>query len=76
MEYFTAAFSATTDILAYAAGVVTSIVIAALAALVILGVLAWCFDRITAAMARRWHKRGKKPRSRIGRIIYQRSCDV
>lgn len=76
MEQFATAFSSTTNILAYAAGVVAAILIPALAALVILGVFAWCFDRITAAIARRWRKRGKKPRSRIGRIIYQRSGDV
>lgn len=76
MEHFTAAFTATANILAYAAGVVAAILIPALATLVFLGVMAWCFDRITAAMARRWHKRGKKPRSRIGQIIYDRSGDV
>lgn len=76
MEQFATAFTTTANILAYAAGVVAAILIPALAILIFLGVLAWCFDRITAAMARRWHKFGKKPRSRIGQIIYDRSGDV
>lgn len=76
MEHFTAAFSTTADILAYAAGGAAAILIAAIAVLVFLGVLAWCFDRITTAIGRRWHKRGKQPRSRIGQIIYRRTGDV
>ena len=76
MDHFTAAFTATADILAYAAGVVAAILIPAIATLVTLGVLAWLFDITTAAIGRRWHKRGKKPRSKIGQIIYRRSGDV
>lgn len=76
MEHFTAAFSTTADILAYAAGVAAAILIAAIAVLVCLGVFSWCFDRITTAIGRRWHKRGKQPRSRIGQIIYRRTGDV
>lgn len=76
MEQFATAFSATADILAYLAGVAVAILIPALALLVVLGVLAWCFDRITTAIGRRWRKRGKQPRSRIGQIIYRRTGDV
>lgn len=76
MENFTAAFSTTASILAYAAGVVAAILIPSIASLVTLGVLAWLFDITTAAIGRRWHKRGKKPRSKIGQIIYRRSGDV
>ena len=76
MEHFTAAFSATTGILAYLAGVAVAILIPALALLVVLGVFAWCFDRITTAIGRHWHKRGKHPRGRIGQIIYRRTGDV
>lgn len=80
MEQFTAAFAATftatANILAYAAGVVAAILIPAIAALATLGVLAWLFDITTAAIGRRWHKRGKEPRSKLGKIIYQRSGDV
>lgn len=76
MEHFTAAFTATADILAYAAGVVAAILIPALATLVCLGMMAWCFDRITLAIAKRWKKRGKKPRSRFGQIIYNSAGDV
>ena len=76
MEHFTAAFSATADILAYAAGVVVVILIAAIAVLIFLGVLAWMFDVITTAIGRRWHKRGKQPRGKIGKIIYRRTGDV
>lgn len=76
MENFTAAFSTTASILAYAAGVVAAILIPAIATLATLGALAWLFDITTAAIGRRWHKRGKKPRSKIGQIIYRRSGDV
>lgn len=76
MEHFTAAFRATVDILAYAAGVVVVILIAAIAVLVFLGLLAWLFDIITTAMGRHWRKRGKQPRGRIGQIIYRRTGDV
>lgn len=76
MEHFTAAFTATADILAYAAGVVAAILIPAIATLVTLGVLAWLFDIATAALGRRWHKRGKEPRSKLGKIIYRRTGDV
>lgn len=76
MEHFAAAFSATTDILAYVAGVVVAALIAAVAVLVFLGVIGWLFDIITTAMGRRWRKRGKKPRGRIGQIIYRRAGDV
>lgn len=76
MEQFTAAFTATANILAYAAGVVAAILIPAIATLVTLGVLAWLFDIATAAIGRHWHKRGKEPRSKLGKIIYRRSGDV
>ena len=76
MEHFTAAFSSTTDILAYAAGVAAAVLIAAIAVLISLGVLAWLFDIITTAIGRRWHKRGKQPRGRIGQIIYRVTGDV
>ena len=76
MEHFTAAFRATVDILAYAAGVVVVILIAAIAVLVFLGFLAWLFDIITTAIGRRWHKRGKQPRGKIGKIIYRRTGNV
>ena len=76
MEQFAAAFTATVNILAYAAGVAVAILIPAIAVLVCLGVLAWLFDIITTAIGRRWHKRGKHPRGRIGKIIYRRTGDV
>lgn len=76
MEHFTAAFNATVNILAYAAGVAAAILIAAIAVLISIGVLAWMFDIITTAIGRRWHKRGKQPRGRIGKIIYRRTGDV
>ena len=76
MEHFTAAFTATVNILAYSAGVAAAILIPAIAVLVCLGVLAWLFDIITTAIGRRWHKRGKQPRSKIGQIIYRRTGDV
>lgn len=76
MEHFTAAFSATANILAYAAGVAAAILVPAIAVLVCLGVIAWLFDIITTAIGRRWHKRGKQPRGRIGQIIYRRTGDV
>ena len=76
MEHFTAAFRATVDILAYAAGVAAAILIAAIAVLISIGVLAWMFDVITTAIGRRWHKRGKQPRGKIGKIIYRRTGDV
>lgn len=76
MEHFSAAFTATVNILAYAAGVAAAILIAAIAVLVCLGVLACLFDTITTAIGRRWHKRGKQPRGRIGQIIYRRTGDV
>ena len=76
MEHFSAAFSTTTNILAYAAGVAAAILISAIAVLVCLGLLAWLFDIITTAIGRRWHKCGRKPRGRIGQIIYRRTGDV
>ena len=76
MEHFTAAFSATADILTYAAGVAAAVLIAAIVVLVSLGLLSWLFDIITTAIGRRWHKRGKQPRGRIGKIIYRRTGDV
>lgn len=76
MDQFTAAFSATANVLAYVAGVVAAILIPAIAAIVFLGVFAWLFDIITTAIGRRWHKRGKQPRGKIGKIIYRRTGDV
>lgn len=76
MEHFAAAFSATVNILAYAAGVAAAVLIYAIAVLVSIGVLAWLFDIITTAIGQRWHKRGKQPRGRIGKIIYRRTGDV
>ena len=76
MEHFAAAFNFTTDILAYAAGVAAAVLIAAIAVLISLGVLAWLFDIITTAIGKRWHKRGKQPRGKIGQIIYRRTGDV
>lgn len=76
MDQFTAAFAATANVLAYVAGVVAAILIPAIAAIVFLGVLAWMFDVITTAIGRRWHKRGKQPRGKIGKIIYRRTGDV
>lgn len=76
MEQFTTAFFATANVLAYAAGVAAAILIPVLVLLVILGVLAWCFDRITARLARRWHRKNKRPRTRLGQIIYDRAGDV
>ena len=76
MEQFATAFSATADILAYLAGVAVAILIPMLALVFVLSVFAWCFDRITTAIGRRLHKRGKQPRSRIGQIIYRRTGDV
>ena len=76
MEYFASAFNTTTTILAYAAGVVAAIMIAAIAVLISLGVFAWLFDIITTAIGRRWHRRGKQPRGKIGKIIYSRTGDV
>ena len=76
MEHFTAAFSATADILAYAAGVAAAILITAIVVMSSMGVLDWLFHIITTAIGRRWHKRGKQPRGRIGKIIYRRTGDV
>lgn len=76
MEQFTTAFLATADILAFLAGGVVAMIVAALAVLIILGIFALCFDCITAAMARRWHRKNKRPRSRLGQIIYDRAGDV
>lgn len=76
MEQFTTAFFATSDILAYIAGVAVAILIPVLALLLCLSLLACGFDRITAAMARRWRRKNKRPRSRIGQIIYDRAGDV
>lgn len=76
MEHFAEAFSTTTEILSYAAGVASAILIPVVVILVCLGVLAWLFDVITTAIGRRWHKRGKQPRGRIGKIIYRRTGDV
>ena len=76
MEHFAAAFTTTANILAYAAGVAAAVLIAAIAVLISLGVLAWLFDIITTAIGKRWHKRGKQPRGKIGQIIYRRTGDV
>ena len=76
MDQFTAAFAATANVLAYVAGVVAAILIPAIAAIVFLGMFAWLFDITTAAIGRHWHKRGKQPKSKLGKIIYRRSGDV
>ncbi len=74
MQYFSAAFSATSQVLCYIAGSAAAIGILLLALAIMAGVAAWIFNRVTAAIGRRWRRRGKQPRSRIGKIIYYHSA--
>lgn len=69
-ELFLSAFWSAAAFLASATGYIAAGAIYAACALLILGILAELFDGITSAMARRWHRKGRQPKSRIGRVIY------
>ena len=72
MDYFTSAFAATTRVLLTVAGGAAAVLMALLAVGIAAGLVAWMFDLVTSALARRWHRQGRKPRGRIGRVIYGR----
>lgn len=72
MDYFTSAFAATVRVLLTFAGGAAAVLLALLAVGIAAGLVAWMFDLVTSAMARRWRRKGRKPRGRIGRVIYGR----
>ncbi len=72
-EYFLTGWANTGNVLAMFLGGATAVVLAVAvmsAALLILGaVLAFAFNRVTDAMAKRWEKTGKQPPHRWAEII-------
>lgn len=69
-ELFLTSFWTAADFLAAATGYIAAAAIYAAAALMILGIAAALFDGITSALAYRWHRKGRRPKGRIGRVIY------
>lgn len=69
-ELFAQTFCYTGLILAGVAGVLAAVVVGCFCALVLLVILAEVFDWATTALSRRWHRKGFKPRGRLGRVIY------
>ena len=66
---FVTAFLVTARVLAMVMGGASAVVLACLGVLTVILLADAAFDFVTSALANRWAKNGKKPRSRLGRII-------
>lgn len=75
MIYFTTGFYTMARIFLLAAGGAAAVCAAALILLILLSFTGWVFDNVTEAMARRWKKRGKRPRGKLAGIIMEHQDD-
>lgn len=71
MDAFLTGFDATGRVLLVIVGGSVAVLLLLLAVLLVLGLAAVVFDWITNSLGRRWEKRGRKPRGRLGQIILE-----
>lgn len=69
---FQTTFAETCIVLAYAAGVAAALALALTIVGIVLLVAGSVFDSVTAALSRRWHRKGTAPRGKAARVIYER----
>lgn len=78
MVYFTTGFQSIGRLLLLLTGGLSA-VLAFIAAVALAAIFAgWTFDLVTQAAAKRWERKGKQPRGKLGRIIqdhYRRERD-
>lgn len=71
MEYFVSGFSVMAKCLLGIAGGAAALALALASIVLILLVLGAMFDLVTTAMAKRWHQKGRHPKSRPARILLE-----
>lgn len=69
MTWYLMGFDAVARVLLVIAGALSALLLAGMIAGIVLTIGAFAFDRATAALARRWKRKGKKPKGRIGAIV-------
>lgn len=73
MYWYLMGFDAVARVLLVIAGALSALLLAGMIAGMIAGIVlvfgSWAFDRATTALARRWKRKGKKPKGRIGAIV-------
>ena len=69
MQNFLLGFQSVGDLFLLLGGGLCAFLLAAAVVVLMLGILAMTFDRITARLAKRWQRTGKRPDGRIARII-------
>lgn len=76
MGYFATAFLDAGSKLLHVAGVLAALLLFFAGILAVILIASVAFDAFTGYLARRWKRRGKEPRTRIGRIIYAHADDL
>lgn len=69
MTWYLMGFDAAARVLLVIAGALSALLLAGMIMGIVLAIGSWAFDRATAALARRWKRKGKKPKGRIGAIV-------
>lgn len=69
MTWYLMGFDAVARVLLVIAGALSVLLLAGMIMGIVLVFGSWAFDRATAALARRWKRKGKKPKGRIGAIV-------
>lgn len=69
MYWYLMGFDAVARVLLVIAGALSALLLAGMIAGIVLVFGSWAFDRATTALARRWKRKGKKPKGRIGAIV-------
>lgn len=69
MSWYLLGFSAVARVLLVIAGALSALLMAGMIVGIVLALGAWAFDRVTGALARRWKRKGKKPKGRMAAIV-------
>lgn len=69
MYWYLMGFDAVARVLLVIAGALSVLLLAGMIMGIVLATGSWAFDRATSALARRWKRKGKKPKGRIGAIV-------
>lgn len=69
MTWYLMGFDAVARVLLVIAGALSALLLAGMIAGIVLVIGSWGFDRVTAVLARRWKRKGKKPKGRIATIV-------
>ena len=69
MTWYLMGFDAVARVLLVIAGALSALLLAGMIMGIVLMIGSFAFDQITAALARRWKRKGKKPKGRIGAIV-------